>query len=727
MSDNTSHSTPQAGDPILRICGWMQFKHQETGDVLNAPAIAVFLARPVSWGEKTRMALNSRSPLLEATGNWDEVRHATWVAGRVAEAKKWTPLGFTPNDPSIKPLLVEKIGLLLASNAREMAKKKAPERRIHLCRFDHWLNGWGTDLVWDPLKDLGVHTAPELLKMSQEGLISGDDPEVCEHWLAQPVAQEAKKKAYGSRYPAKEPAAQNPRSSSPADSPPAGRAGLAQAANTATASPKAPAPIPAPAPSPIASRPAAPAAPSSPPQSSADPELSFFDDFPLALENAAPAINQALPASEKPRAAIQPSSPPNDPSPFDDYPTVAELGESPKQPAAGSGHEKLVNAMAPSDEFKSQPPATTAPEAPELDGETLGQEPSASQPSGSASQALPETISPAPLVPSPAAEHRPHQPERQEALGARAEQAAMDAHQDIESDDSLAESIFGGSDLPDFSKIALATGAAIPRRPASAEPSPAPSPAPAATPAPASAAKSGAIDFSFAKFPAHNDAGDIRWETCLLACSGYMPTEAFAVARRFQAGLRDKNGRQEIIYASGVLPALAAAGLPISVDGAAVADKFLSIADGRPKLDAANLLLASMAKSPHSKTANIASLARAKFYRDKIAALFSTAPREPAEEPIAGGWIQLSAGPMRPEATQANPEAGAVRWFKDGVSMAARLSEELDRAKLARLCEGYALALKLCLPAELGADGMLAPGSSAITTHSTPPSIGGKP
>ena len=175
------------------------------------------------------------------------------------------------------------------------------------------------------------------------------------------------------------------------------------------------------------------------------------------------------------------------------------------------------------------------------------------------------------------------------------------------------------------------------------------------------------------------------------------------------------------------LPALVSAGFSISVDGREVEGKFLSQEKDRQALDATNFLLSAMARSPHQAVANIASLARAKFYRDKLSALISSAPREPSEDDPTEGWIQLSPGPARRDATHAHALSGLVRWTKSGSPMMARLAQEIDRSKLARLCEGYALAQRLCFEADANPEGMLAPGSTPITPQAVNSSPGGKP
>lgn len=697
MTDNNSNTSGPADDSPLRICGWMQFKHQETGDIRNSPAIAVYLSRPVAWGEKTRMAINSRSPVANVAGNWDDVRHATWASGQVEEAKKWAPMGFTPNDPSIKPLLVAKIGGLLAVNAKEMAKKKPPERRIHLCRFDHWLNGWGTDLVWDPLKDLGPHSAPELLKMAIAGELSGDASEVCEHWLSQPVAQEAKKKAYGSKYPTK--------ATPPAPATPAPPPARIQTPPRPEAS----------APSLSTTSPAVLAqASSSTPKEIID-EPSPFDEFPSFSPSQGPSAKPANGAEEQQATDALPNRrrPVDEPSIFDDFPPASDANTPPTGAENQQATDALANGPLPADEpsifddfLPASEPNTAPSPSPQINQRSEAERDAlpamapaetatAPQPSADAPQ-MDETATPAPQATAPI--------------------------QPPESPESLEASIFGGADLPDFSRIALSAGMGMPpKRPADAA-----SPAKEEQAAPA-LQKSGVVDFSFARLPAHGNGGEVHWQTCLLACSGYMPKDVFAVARKFQAGSRQKGARQEMLYGHLALPALVSAGFSISVDGREVDEKFLSQEKGRAALDAPNFLLSAMARSPHQAVANIASLARAKFYRDKISALISSAPREPSEEDPAEGWIQLSPGPARRDATRAHALSGLVRWTKSGSPMMARLAQEIDRSKLARLCEGYALAQRLCFDADGNPEGMPAPGSTPITPQAVNSSPGGKP
>ena len=565
-------------DSPLQICGWMQFKHEHSGERVSAPAIASFVSRPINWGEKERMALALRSPVTDISGFWEEVRHDMWARGVVDEGKLWTPMGFKPNDPSVADAIGTRIADVLAHTPGEARKNKSPERRLGSCRFDEWFKGYCVDLVWDPLRDLEP-TARTLAAMASEGLIHGDGFEMTQHWLGQPLSRLAERRPY---------------------------------ANTQ----------------------ARPAAPSG--------------DSKTSKTNATPAAKTAISMDAPPKAIAA-------------APIATPIAAAPIATPIAAAPIATPVAAAP-----IATPVAAAPIA------------------RIASDASKKPIS---LMP-----------------------------EDDESDnDREARAIFGGPDLPNFSTIARASGSeqrwrSEPEAPQEQHQTPRRAPA-----AIREHENTRPLSIHFGRYPRHGDDGAVDWSTALVAIDGFMEREAFDAVKRHRRAIRagKAGGRSESLYAIDALQDLLRAEVSFELDGSAPPSKMIAVGEhGERMLDTPNYALFSLSKSSDPVAYNIPALVRAKFYRDKLSELLSRAARTPVAQSPSAGWIQLSTGPERVDATMAHPAEGLVKWSRaGGQPMLAKLVDGADQEKLRRLCSNFSAAASLCRPADAAHEGALPPGA----------------
>ena len=547
-------------DSPLQICGWMQFKHEHSGERVSAPAIASFVSRPINWGEKERMALALRSPVTDISGFWEEVRHDMWARGVVDEGKLWTPMGFKPNDPSVADAIGTRIADVLAHTPGEARKNKSPERRLGSCRFDEWFKGYCVDLVWDPLRDLEP-TARTLAAMASEGLIHGDGFEMTQHWLGQPLSRLAERRPY---------------------------------ANTQ----------------------ARPAAPSG--------------DSKTSKTNATPAAKTAISMDAPPKAiAAAPIA-----TPIAAAPIATPVAAAPIARIASDASKKPISLMPEDDESDN---------------------------------------------------------------------------------DREARAIFGGPDLPNFSTIARASGSeqrwrSEPEAPQEQHQTPRRAPA-----AIREHENTRPLSIHFGRYPRHGDDGAVDWSTALVAIDGFMEREAFDAVKRHRRAIRagKAGGRSESLYAIDALQDLLRAEVSFELDGSAPPSKMIAVGEhGERMLDTPNYALFSLSKSSDPVAYNIPALVRAKFYRDKLSELLSRAARTPVAQSPSAGWIQLSTGPERVDATMAHPAEGLVKWSRaGGQPMLAKLVDGADQEKLRRLCSNFSAAASLCRPADAAHEGALPPGA----------------
>lgn len=697
----------------LAIRGWMQFRHQETGERISSPAIALFTTRPIRYGEQTRMALHLRSPITEALGTWDEVRHSFWETGNMQEAMNWTPMGFTPNDAATLEAVVSRVGQLMESK-RVATGQRPPKLRATSCRFDEWFRGYSADLTWDPFRDLAP-SALELARMAEHGAIPPEpNDEILSEWLSQPPSRIAARSRSSYGGPGRSDGAERPQQTDKGRAAPqpgseARKPAHIQERGSSIQPPSKAEPI----------QPAQPAARAGE-DSDSEPEWIANEAFVVARSvpgepepelDHVPEMDRA--PIEEPDASLgndsdsAPASPPS--SATVAPPSSAATPAAARPPIAEPDNWEAspfdeAPAQAP---IKAPPPAPTQPPTP-----TAPQMPSA-KPEPTAPPAPTPAAAP-PLAPTPPA---PVQASESTASPGVVAEAASPV-------EALARDIFGGPELPGFSAIAQAVSqglirghAAQPARDGSTEDA-----RPANLDGPTSAQAHDGVEapqtpqrplaVSFARFPRHDAEGSVDWGSALFAC-GYMAQEAFAAARSHKRAARDgASGREESLYGLGLLGALRAAGVDFALDGVPPEARFDGAAPG--SFDAENFALKALAKSSFEPASNIASLVRARFFREKLAELAKAAPREAYAPVPSEGWTQVSAGPVRPDATMAHAEQGLVGWTRPGTAerVVARLARPEDRERLAKFAGNLAQSQSACKPPHPAPHGAIPPGAA---------------
>ena len=643
-------------ESTIRICGWMQFKNQVTNEKVTTPAIATVESRPVNYGEKERLSLQIRSPFTEKSGTWDEIKHDCWVQAKIEEAKQWYAVGFTPNDPEIKTVVTKKIDELLKSNDREQGKKKTADRRLSTCRFDEWLKGWATDLVWDPFQYL--EASPKIISsMVNEGLLCLDLEENLLHWLDQPPSFTAAKVYSGNKTWQKKESQQKAPEGVPSEDLSSKKESvsdaLVQAKNDHNASGV---------------------------QKNESDLQSVKKDQPLNKEE-----------------VINTSS--ND---------MFYLNESIQDL---NGVEDYYIPLRESDLPLMEPEFIPTEYGEDVFSAEIRQDidhintPSIEQVSENQEQ-LKENQGQNVLIES---EEINIQNNRSNDESTLIEEEKEEEKEEESEKDLIEESIFGGKDLPNFADIvkfneisndkkskevidSIKNEESIPYSNGN-------------TPVESSRAKSSSeiyrepLKFSFARYPSQQPDGSIDWTKALLACEGFMQTQAFNLARNHRRATRPDKNKQQSLYSMDILLDLTIESIPFTLLGENPKPRFELELEDSKRLDCVNFALFALGKDSNGVGRNIASVARTKFYREKIAEIFAKSAKIPYSltSETSTNWIQLSAGPLREDATKVDPDRGLIQWRQPHSEppclLCAQLVDEEAKEKIKKGCEGFIKSL----------------------------------
>lgn len=292
--------------------------------------------------------------------------------------------------------------------------------------------------------------------------------------------------------------------------------------------------------------------------------------------------------------------------------------------------------------------------------------------------------------------------------------------------EKLEASIFGGTDLPDFSSIARSNGQNFRQYQSTgtgeSQADPKAYHLTSGSTAPSRSEPAQELDLRFARFPRHEDDGHIDWNTALIASTSFLDGDVFNLAKRhWKASRIGASGRKESLYGIGFIEELARQNVGFSIDGVAPVDKFIQDGAGGRNLDTVNFLLNCFAKSSVPCAKNIASLARAQFFRQKIYDLFDKSPKMPiSSDDFDPEALQLSPGPRHMGSTLVDAEIGTLRWGQNGSDdqvFAVKLQRNEDIERLAKLSSAFATSHIECKPADPAEWGPLAPGSSPIEAN----------
>jgi hypothetical protein len=231
-----------------------------------------------------------------------------------------------------------------------------------------------------------------------------------------------------------------------------------------------------------------------------------------------------------------------------------------------------------------------------------------------------------------------------------------------------------------------------------------------------------AISISFARFPRHTDEGTVSWDSALLCVGGFLDDFAFNTAKRHRRATRSTaNGRAENLYGIGMLRDFAHACIDFTLEGKPIPPAYFKGDAAKPAFDVENCALHAMSKCDFPPAANIAALARAKFFRDKTMSLAKQAQKAPHAPIPPDGWIQMSPGADRANATCVHPEDGLVRWsasaeIGSAQTICVQLTHDKDREALADSARRYLNAKQACQSASTESDGPTRPDTMPIET-----------